>query len=69
MTSEDVISEALVRISQAVSKFMPFVSLDTFQVSSDVEQDTTVNTISVGYSIPTLSVINQKVEVSIVVTN
>ena len=69
MTSEQVISEALVRISQAASKFMPFVSLDTFQVSSDVEQDSIVNTISVGYSIPALNVINQTVEVSIVVAN
>jgi hypothetical protein len=68
-TSEDVIGEALFRISKAVSKFMPFVSLDTFEVSTNTEDDIIVNDILVGYSIPSIGAINQKVQISIVVAN
>jgi phage baseplate assembly protein W len=68
-TSESVIGEALIRISKAVSKFMPFVSLDTFEVSTNNEDSLIVNDILVGYSIPSIGVVNQKVQISIVVTN
>jgi len=68
-TSEDIISEALVRISTAVAKFMPFVTLDTFSVSSDTEGSAIVSTITVVYSIPAINATNQKVEISIVATN
>jgi|TARA_R110002074_G_scaffold34737_1_gene95206 phage baseplate assembly protein W len=69
LTSEDIITEALTRISAAVTKFLPYVALETFEPSTVTDGDVIVNTIRVGYSIPSLSVNNQIVEVSIVVAN
>ena len=48
---------------------MPFVSLGTLQVNTDFQQGAIVNTITVGYSIPSINAIDQIVEVSIVVAN
>tara|TARA_R100000008_G_scaffold18986_1_gene9733 strand:+ start:1826 stop:2305 length:480 start_codon:yes stop_codon:yes gene_type:complete len=69
MTSNDVIEEALARISAAVTKYLPYVSLETFETSATPEGDVIVNTIKVGYSIPSINATNQIVEVSIVVAN
>ena len=71
MTSEDVVDEALVRISTAVSKYLPFVSLDTFEPSVIRNKDgsSIINKITVRYSVPAAGVTNQSVEVSIVVTS
>ncbi len=69
-TSENVLSEALQRIALAVGKFMPFVDLTTFEVSVDPGiGDTTVNTIRISYSVPSLQIDGQVVEVSIVVAS
>jgi phage baseplate assembly protein W len=71
LTSEDVISEALIRINQAVSKFMPFVTLETFEseVIRNDDESSALAKIRVGYSVPAAGAINQQVEVAIVVTS
>ena len=71
LTSEDVISEALIRISTAVSKYMPFIVLDTFEpsVMKGPDDSTIINRIRVGYSVPAAGATKQAVEVSIVVTS
>ena len=71
LTSEDAISEALIRISTAVAKYMPFVSLNTFEptVIKGPDDSSIINRIKVGYSVPAAGVSNQAVEVSIVVTS
>jgi len=71
LTSEDVISEALIRINQAVSKFMPFVALETFEseVIRNDDESSALAKIRVGYSVPAVGATNQQVEVAIVVTS
>ena len=71
LTSEDVISEALIRISTAVNKYMPFVTLETFTptVVKSADNSSIINKIRVGYSVPATGTANQAVEVSIVVTS
>ena len=71
LTSEDVISEAIFRISTAVGKYMPFVSLETLEPSTSAGEDgvSIISTIRVGYSVPIAGAKNQFVEVSMVVTS
>ena len=61
--------EALIRISTAVSKFMPFVQLDSFEptVIKSNDGSSILNKLKVFYSIPAAAVNNQVVEISIVV--
>jgi len=68
-SSEDIIQEALVRISSAVSKFMPFVSLESFEPSVVKSSDGTsiLNKIRISYSVPATGATNQIVEIAIVV--
>ena len=69
-TSEDVLTEAVARISVAVAKFMPFIELGTFEASVNAgPADTIINTVKVIYSVPTLNVADQVAEVSIVVAS
>jgi len=71
LTSEDVISEALSRISIAVSKYMPFVELENLQVDivrSD-DGDSVLNKIKITYSVPSINIFEQCVEAVIVVTS
>ena len=69
-TSEDVTTEAINRIAVATGKFMPFVDLGTFEVSVDAGiGDTIVNRIRIVYSVPSLNIDDQVVEVSIVVAS
>ena len=68
--SEASLGEATNRIAIAVAKYMPFVELVTFGVSIDQGPDnSTVNTITVVYSVPNLNLDQQVAEVSIVVAN
>lgn len=68
-SSEDIVQEALIRISTAVSKFMPFVQLDSFEptVIKSNDGSSILNKLKVFYSIPAAAVNNQVVEISIVV--
>ena len=71
LTSEDVISEALSRISIAVSKYMPFVELENLEVDivrSD-DGDSVLNKIKITYSVPSINIFEQCVEAVIVVTS
>ena len=68
-SSEDIIQEALIRISTAVSKFMPFVSLQSFEPSVVKSNDgsSILNKIKIFYSVPAVAATNQVVEIAIVV--
>lgn len=69
LTAENIDAEAGRRISRAVSKYMPFVELDTFEPRVEKSEDGNVirSIIRVNYSIPTLGVSNQAVEAVILV--
>lgn len=71
LTSEDVVSEALIRISTAVSKYMPFVELETLEptVIRSEDGNSVLNKIKIGYSVPAVGAIDQVVEAVIVVTS
>ena len=64
LSNDDVASEAIRRISTAVSKYMPFVELDTFESRTENSQNgSTVGiVVRVGYSIPSIGAVNQFVE-------
>lgn len=64
LSNEDVASEAIRRISATVSKYMPYVELDTFETRvEDSENGNAVGVvIRVGYSVPNAGVSNQFVE-------
>ena len=64
LSNDDVAAEAIRRISSAVSKYMPFVSLDTFESRTESsENGSTVGiVVRVGYSVPTIGAFNQFVE-------
>ena len=68
-SSEDVIQEALIRITKAVSKYMPFVSLESFEpkVVKSNDGSSILNKIKIFYSVPAVAANNQVVEISIVV--
>ena len=71
LTSNTGIDEALMRISSAVSKFMPFVELQEFEpkVEKAENGDIIQVAIRVGYSIPSIQVTGQQVKVVLVVTS
>ena len=63
--SESADSEAIRRISSTVSKYMPYVSLDTFEpviIKNEMDSVATVG-IRVFYSIPTLDVSERGLEI------
>ena len=68
-SSEDIIQEALIRISTAVSKYMPFLSLESFEpkVVKSNDGSSILNKIKVFYSVPAVAATDQVVEISIVV--
>jgi len=69
LTNEDVTNEALRRISQAVSKYMPFIELETFETRTQESQNglTVGIVVKVTYSVPTINVTNQVIETVIYV--
>lgn len=69
LTKEDVVSEAIRRISASVSKYMPYIELDTFESSVIPSQDgSTIGVaIRVGYSVPSINALNQLIETIIYV--
>lgn len=63
-SNENVVNAAIVRISNVVARYMPFVELENFETR--VENSTNGNTVGVvvrvTYAIPSIGVTNQSVE-------
>ncbi len=62
---DDFEKEAMLRISSAVSRFMPFVELDTFEVTinNDAPSGMSKITLRVGYNVTKYGIIGQGIEV------
>lgn len=71
LSSENVIDEALQRISSTVSKYMPFIKLETFEPRTEKSSEGTVlySIIKITYTVPSANLFNQAIEVSLVVTS
>jgi phage baseplate assembly protein W len=67
---EDFDSEAIIRIRNAVTKYMPFVNLKTFETTIDRLNNQVVGKINIKitYNIPQLSVTDRQVAVTLYVT-
>jgi phage baseplate assembly protein W len=67
---EDFDSEAIIRIRNAVTKYMPFVNLKTFESTIDRFNNQVVGKINIKitYNIPQLSVTDRQVAVTLYVT-
>lgn len=65
--SEGGITAALQRIKTATSKFMPFISLSTFEPLVLANQDTSVAKIGarITYSVPSINLDNQVIEITL----
>lgn len=63
-TNDDVVNSAIVRISNAVKKYMPFISLENFETRTEpsVDGNTIGVVVRVTYAIPSIGAINQAVE-------
>lgn len=63
-SNENVVAAAISRISAAVAKYMPFVSLENFEtrVENSLNGDSIGVVVRVTYSIPNISLQNQAVE-------
>ena len=68
-SNEDVVNEAIRRISKSAAKFMPYVELETFE--SKIQPTTNGSTVGVvirvGYSVPSIGATKQAVETIIYV--
>lgn len=62
---DDFDQEAMIRINTAVSKYMPFISLEGFDSSIDYEDNQFINKVVmiIVYSVPDLNVIEKKLKV------
>ena len=62
--TESIDSEALRRITATTQKYMPYISLETFEQFSEPSTDEGIAKVGivVGYSVPRASIINQSVE-------
>jgi len=71
LTSEDVVSEALTRISTAVANYMPYISLQTMETEIIRSEDgnSVLNKIKIIYSVNSIGAFDQNVEAVIVVTS
>ena len=71
LSSEEVVNEALQRISKTVSKYMPFVSLETFEPRIEKSETGAVifSAIKIIYNVPSAGLFNQVIEVSLVVVS
>lgn len=69
MQKEEVQGEAMRRISTAMSKYMPFVELETFESFIDHfdNQDIGKVGVKVGFNVPKLNIVNRKLEVTLYV--
>jgi phage baseplate assembly protein W len=69
MTAENIDAEAVRRISRSVSKYMPFVELETFEprVEKSSSGNVVRSIVKITYAVPTLGISNQAVEAIILV--
>ncbi|MBT6439548.1 MAG: hypothetical protein HOK72_07555 [Flavobacteriales bacterium] len=67
LASDDIESEAISRINQAISVYMPFISLTSFEAFTDRDDNEHHANIGVRvlYAIPSLNVSNESIEVII----
>lgn len=67
VSAEDFDGQAIERISGAVQKWMPFITLETFQSSIDRinNKNTAIIKITIVYNIPALNVFNKALEVKL----
>ena len=65
MQREEVQQEAMSRISSAVTKYMPFIELETFEtfVENFDNKDIAKVGVRVGFNVPRLNIVNRKLEV------
>jgi len=58
-------SEAVIRIKDAVGKWMPFVDLVDFisEVDRNENKNTAIIRVNIGYNIPSLNVVDRKIQV------
>ena len=69
-SQEEFESEAMLRISQAVSNWMPMIELDTFEskfIPSNGDEGLTTIAITVVYSVPPLRIVKDEVQALITV--
>lgn len=62
---EDFDSEAVRRIAEAVSKWMPYVQLDTFESDIEADEHTIKVRIRITYDIPLLNVTGKALEITL----
>lgn len=69
-SQEDFDTEAVIRIRNAATKYMPFINLKTFESSFDRFNNQVVGkiTIKVTYDIPQLAVVDRQIAVILYVT-
>lgn len=62
--TDEVDSEAIRRISATTNKYMPFISLETFEVNSEFAENESLAkvVVRVTYGVPSINVTNQVVE-------
>lgn len=65
LSSDDAATDAITRISTAVRKYMPFIELQTFEAFEEKPDSRMLAKIGVRitYSVPSLNVTEQKIEV------
>lgn len=65
MQREEVQAEAMRRISTAVTKYMPFIELETFEtfVENFDNQDVARVGVRLGFNVPRLEIVNRRLEV------
>lgn len=67
VASDDFDTQAMERISGATQRWMPFISLESFESTTDhaANSNTAVIRLTIVYSIPSLNVIQKKLEVTL----
>lgn len=67
MGSEEIDAEAVDRIQKAVSTYMPYVSLDTYEASrlEPTENYVAKTLVKITYNIPSINSVSRKIEVII----
>ena len=67
VSADDFDSQAIERISGAVQRWMPFVTLETFESTTDriSNKNTAIIKITIVYNIPALNIFKKALEVSL----
>jgi phage baseplate assembly protein W len=69
VSQDDFDTEVISRIRDAVQRWMPFISLETFESKIDNQDNSTTGKVklSVTYNIPTLNTTNRTIEITLYV--